>query len=182
MPSLTTPRLRLDRYTLEDVDALHRLWTNDAVRRFLFDDQAISRERALELVAQSLELWNTRGFGQFTVRRQDAPGELLGFAGLYQNENSPGVEIIYGLAPSCWHQGYATEATRAVLGFAFGPLALPRVWSRIDPPNKSSIRVMQRLGLTEITTAEDQFRTWVCDATQYRALSMPASQGSSSLP
>jgi ribosomal-protein-alanine N-acetyltransferase len=59
-----------------------------------------------------------------------------------------GLEIFYSLAPGSWGQGYATEAARAVLDHALGPLGLPEVLAEVDEGNTASIAVIERLGMT----------------------------------
>jgi RimJ/RimL family protein N-acetyltransferase len=57
-------------------------------------------------------------------------------------------EIGWTLAEESWGKGYATEAARAVLAFAFGTLDYSAVYSQTSDSNGSSTRMMQRLGLT----------------------------------
>jgi RimJ/RimL family protein N-acetyltransferase len=47
-------------------------------------------------------------------------------------------------------RGLATEAARVVLVHAFDRLDLPRVLADVDEPNEASVRVLQRLGATEL--------------------------------
>jgi ribosomal-protein-alanine N-acetyltransferase len=54
----------------------------------------------------------------------------------------------YSLAPSSWGQGYATEAARAVVEHALGPLGLPEVLAEVDEGNAASVAVVKRLGMT----------------------------------
>lgn len=75
--------------------------------------------------------------GLFHVRTDAAPDELRG-----QNE------IGWTLAEDYWGHGYATEAARAVLAFAFGTLRLPVVYSQTSDSNAPSTRMMARLGFT----------------------------------
>ena len=75
-------------------------------------------------------------------------GEDIGFCGLREFDDPPQVEILYALLPAHWHQGLATEASREVLRYAFEELGLDRVYAGADPPNETSFRVMERLGMT----------------------------------
>ena len=59
-----------------------------------------------------------------------------------------GLEVFYGLAPGSWGKGFATEAARAVLDHALGPLGLPEVLAEVDEGNTGSIAVIERLGMT----------------------------------
>jgi ribosomal-protein-alanine N-acetyltransferase len=54
----------------------------------------------------------------------------------------------YMIAADHWGNGYATDAARTVLRFAFGPLALHRVTAAIGPENSASIAVVKNLGFS----------------------------------
>jgi len=79
-------------------------------------------------------------------RRSD--GEFIGFVGLNEPRFRPGVEIGWRLTRSAWGNGYATEAARAVLAFAFDELRLDEVISFTSTTNVASQRVMERIGMT----------------------------------
>jgi len=73
--------------------------------------------------------------GLFHVRTDAAPVTLRG-----QNE------IGWTLAEEFWGYGYATEAARTVLAFAFEELQFPVVFSQTSESNAPSTRMMVRLG------------------------------------
>lgn len=146
---LATPRLRLRPCAPADVDALHALWVDAAVRRFLWDDVVIPRETAAEVVSASEASFAAAGYGQWVIERDDRGG-LVGFAGLRPVDAAgaaPEIELLYGLAPAHWGRGYATEASRAVLAHGFGRCGLARILGRTDAPNRASARVLERLGM-----------------------------------
>ena len=148
---MATERLMLVRFAREHVRFLHRLWTEPAVRRFLWDDRLIAEDEAAAVVESSLDSFRRHGFGMWLVVLE--PGAVpIGFCGLRHFGDPPeDVEILYGLLPTHWGSGLATEAARAVLdvGFAAG---LPRVFAGADPPNAASIRVIERLGMHYVGT------------------------------
>ena len=78
----------------------------------------------------------------------EADGEFIGFVGLNEPRFRPGVEIGWRLAREAWGHGYATEAARAVLAFAFDELGLAEVISFTSTTNVRSQRVMERIGMT----------------------------------
>jgi len=45
-----------------------------------------------------------------------------------------------------WGNGYAAEAMAAVVGVAFGPMGLERLWARFHAGNEASRRLLERLG------------------------------------
>jgi hypothetical protein len=82
----------------------------------------------------------------FSLSRKNRAERFIGWAGLLHPEGWPGVEIAWGFAPSCWGQGFATEAAASVLRYAFDRLRLPRLASIIHPENAASIRVAMKIG------------------------------------
>lgn len=97
---LHSDRLRMRPYAIEDVDALHQLWCNPNVRRYLFDDQIVPRKFVVEEVDRTLADFAVRGWGQCSVFLRDST-EPIGFCGFRIMEGSPAPQLIYGLSPSC---------------------------------------------------------------------------------
>ncbi len=129
-----------------DLDDLHALWTDRAVRRFLWDDRAIAREEAADVVEASLRSFDESGYGQWVLAV--APDSAtVGFCGLRPIDAGPEIELLYGLHPAHWGCGLATEASSAVLAYAFEELNLAAVAARVDAPNQASLRVLERLGM-----------------------------------
>jgi [ribosomal protein S5]-alanine N-acetyltransferase len=144
---LRSERLELEPFSFQDTPFLHALWTDPSVRRYLWDDRAITAEEAAAVIAASRLSFQLHGFGMWVLRLK--PDLVpIGFCGLRHFGEPPvDVEVLYALLPSHWHLGLATEAASTVLGFAF-TTGLPRVFAGADPPNAASIRVMRRLGMT----------------------------------
>jgi ribosomal-protein-alanine N-acetyltransferase len=143
---LATPRLRLRPAEDGDVDALHALWTDPDVRRWLWDDVVIERATAAERVAASRASFARSGFGHWIVTRA-GDGAWLGSVGLVELDPEVGPEVLFAFHPRHWGHGYATEASRAVLAHGFGHCGLARVVGRTDAPNQASARVLERLGM-----------------------------------
>jgi 3-dehydroquinate dehydratase/shikimate dehydrogenase len=89
-----------------------------------------------------------RGWGLWAV---EINGELAGFTGLarpaFEAHFMPCTEIGWRFRPQFWGQGYATEAARLAMLFAFSTLRLEEVVSFTARVNLRSINVMQRLGM-----------------------------------
>ena len=91
------------------------------------------------------------GFCFWTLERK-ADEAFLGYCGL-KRTNLPDtpvendVEIGWRLREDAWGQGYATEAATAVLDWAWANLNAPRIVSFTIPANRSSQRVMRRIGM-----------------------------------
>lgn len=75
-------------------------------------------------------------------------GLYIGRCGMKRSDHELRDAMIwYSLDPAYQGKGYATEASRALVRFAFEQLGLHRVWADADPRNPASIRVMERLGM-----------------------------------
>ena len=148
---LSTTRLDLRPVQIGDVEVVHELWTNGDVRHFLFDERVIPLDEARSIVEQSLLSFQERGFGIWLVySRQTA--QLIGFAGLMQSsDESP--NLIYGVHPDFCGNGFATEASKAVLDYAFDTLGLKSVKADVDEPNVISVRILEKLGMKQIRRA-----------------------------
>ena len=145
---IQTARLLLRPFREEDEAGLHRLWNDQLVRRYLWDGRPVPRHVVAKHIERSQRSFKEYGFGHFTISPTSAPTRTIGFAGLVPREKLGYVELYYGLLPSYWGQGLATEAARAVLQFGFEGIGLPQILAGADPPNTSSFRVMARLGMT----------------------------------
>jgi len=144
--TLSSTRLRLRPVGAGDVEALHRLWMDPQVRRFLWDDIVISRAQAEAVVAAGVADFAAHRFGLWAVFPRHT-AELIGFSGVRSADGGASPELLYGLHPHWWGCGFATEAARAVLSYAFATLGCARITAATDAPNAASVRVLQRLGM-----------------------------------
>jgi ribosomal-protein-alanine N-acetyltransferase len=99
---IETARLRLRQVSIRDLNALYRIWTEPPVRRFFWDGEVISKERAEAAVREGREDFAKHGFGLWVA---EVGGCLIGFCGLRRLDYASGVEILYGFAPSHWDRG-----------------------------------------------------------------------------
>lgn len=148
---LKTTRLRLEPCRMEDLERTHALWTDEHVRRFLFDDRLISLAEARSFIEASLENFKRYGYGLWLVLTRDSD-QLVGFAGLLRSdEEAP--NLIYGIHPDFAGQGYATEAAGRVLSYALESLGLSKVKADVDEPNVESVHVLEKLNLKRVNSA-----------------------------
>lgn len=72
------------------------------------------------------------------------------------NPNFRSASLGYCLHQAAWGRGYATEAARALLQWAFDTLEVNRIQSEADSRNVASARVLEKLGFElEGTLRED---------------------------
>lgn len=158
MIDLDTERLRLTPFTMDHLDALHALWTDPDVRRYLWDDEVISRERAAAVIAESERNFAERGYGFWVMllrgEAMDEPDVVIGFCGYRVFEDSGEPELLCGILPRYWGKGLVSEAGHAVVRHGFERNGFTRIIAATDTPNQSSVRVMQRLGMVFLRRGE----------------------------
>jgi RimJ/RimL family protein N-acetyltransferase len=142
--TLETPRLRLRPLADADLDGYAAMCSDPEVMRFL-GGETLSREDAWRQMAMLAGHWQLRGYGMWALEEK-ATGRFAGRVGPHFPEGWPGREVGWALARPFWGRGYAFEAARASIDFAFARLGWERVISLIHSDNARSIRLAERLG------------------------------------
>lgn len=101
--------------------------------------------------AKSMQLYAQRGFS-FLFLIEKATGEMVGHAGikLVDNPHAPNQgehEIGWLVREDRWRLGYAEEAIRAVIDWAFGRVGAPHVVALTSEANVPSWKLMEKLGM-----------------------------------
>lgn len=144
--ALETEHLVLRPLSEADLDPLHRISNDLLVRRYLWDDEPVSKAQIEGIYAQSVREFAEKGLRLFGIRLRGEE-ELLGICGFRSLENSGEIELAYELSPEWWGRGLTTEASRACLRYAFEEVGLERVVAGVEPQNVASIKVIERLGM-----------------------------------
>ncbi len=145
---LSGGRICLRRWRHEDRDAFAAM--NADARVMEFFARPLHRVESDAFADRIQQHFDQHGFGLWAV---EMPGVIpfIGFAGLqwarFTAPFTPCVEVGWRLAFAHWGRGYATEAARLALGYAFGALALSEVVSFTSSFNRRSRAVMERLGM-----------------------------------
>jgi [ribosomal protein S5]-alanine N-acetyltransferase len=155
-PTLQTSRLRLRPFTEADADALYALHSDAYVLRYWDSSPWTEPARAGRFIATCRELAD-EGTGARVAIDRLSDGVFLGWCGLSRyNADYRSASLGYCLNEAAWGQGYATEAARALLQWAFDTLDLNRVQAEADTRNAASAAVLKKLGfLLEGTLRED---------------------------
>lgn len=106
------------------------------------------------------------GWGAWYVTRREDP-LLVGTVGLKGRPRDGTAEIGYTFVHEAHGSGYATEAARALVAWAFAHPEVHRVCAQAHPDHGPSLRVMQRLGFSYAgpgsegdTVCYHVYRTW----------------------
>ncbi len=140
-----TDRLLLRPPQQVDLDAFIDIHGDPDVVRHLTLQGDPGRAGAWRMLALLVGHWHLRGYGQWTVVEK-ASGLTVGRVGLWNPEGWPGLEVGWVIRRTHWNRGYATEAARTALAYAFDDVGADHVISLIAPDNHRSLRIAEKLG------------------------------------
>jgi RimJ/RimL family protein N-acetyltransferase len=146
IPILQTERLTLRMLQGSDFEEYAAIHTDPEVTRYTTRTH-LDRIEAWRHLAIVCGHWHLRGFGMWGVFEKDT-GRLAGRTGFHYPDSWPAFELGWTMGRAFWGKGYATEAARECLRYAFEDMGRDHVISLIDPENVASIRVAERIGET----------------------------------
>jgi len=148
---IETQRLILRNFRLSDVEAFQAILAKDEVMHFLPESvMTIGEVRKIVDWYQDTYVKNTpEKILKWTLAVCLKPSnEIIGWSGVGPLEfDETQTELFYGIDAAYWSHGYATEASRAVLDYAFNTIGLKRIVAVVNPDNIASVRVAQKLGM-----------------------------------
>jgi RimJ/RimL family protein N-acetyltransferase len=141
---LRSARLGFRRWTVSDLSLANGLWGDPAVTRLIggpFTEEQIRSRLSLEMETQSahgIQYWPI-----FLL----ATGQHVGCCGLRRRDPDRAIyEIGFHIRKAEWRKGYASEAARAVIAYAFDSTHAAALFAGHNPANESSRRLLQKLG------------------------------------
>ena len=155
-PTLHTARLLLRPFNDSDADALFALHSNTTVLRYWDAPPWSERVRAERFIAACGRMAE-EGNGARLAMDRVSDKAFIGWCGLTRwNPEFRSTSMGFCLDDAAWGHGYATEAARALLQWAFDTLEMNRVQAETDTRNTASARVLEKLGFVrEGTLRED---------------------------
>lgn len=132
--------------TVDDFDEYAAIHMDPDITRYTARME-FTRLDAWRHLAMIVGHWQLRGYGMWGVFEKDS-GRLAGRVGFYNPDTWPAFELGWTIGKSFWGKGYATEAAKRCLEYAFEEMGKEHVISLIDPANVASIRVAERIGET----------------------------------
>ena len=141
--NIETERLIMRQWQQSDYSIYAEYYADKQSAKFV--GGAVDSRKAWRQMATLAGHWLLKGYGIWAVEEKSS-GEFIGAVGLWEPEGWPEMELGYWLVNSAHGKGYATEASVRAREFAYSELAATTLVSYIDPENKSSISVAERLG------------------------------------
>ncbi|MDL5045730.1 GNAT family N-acetyltransferase [Oscillatoria amoena NRMC-F 0135] len=108
-----------------------------------------------EFLQYAVIAWNAGLDYSFSIRMVGS-NRLVGSIGAINDAGK--IQFGYFIAPSQWGRGYATAATRALIGVLKELPQVQQIKTFVDIENLASIRVLQKCGLVEEARIPAYFR------------------------
>lgn len=143
---LETERLQLRTLTLDDAGFVLRLLNEPSFIQNIADRGVRTIDQARDYILKGpIASYEKFGFGLWLVETKSAAAPI-GMCGLLKRDVLDDVDIGYALLSEFWSQGYALEAASGAMAYAGKTLGLNRVVAVVNPDNKASIRLLEKLG------------------------------------
>lgn len=145
-PVIETARLILRPWRGEDVGPNTAMLSDPGTARYITPDgKPVDELNGWRNSAIQSGHWALHGFGLFVVEEKSS-GTFAGRVGPWYPPTWPGFEVGWGIAKEFRGKGYALEAARASIDWAFATFEIERIIHCIDPENAASQAVARRLG------------------------------------
>src|ERR1700687_3587331 len=146
-PVIETERLKLRPWRGADIAPNTAMLSDPGTARYITTDgkpvtDELTGWRNAAVIAGH---WVLHGAGMFVVEEK-ASGKFAGRVGPWSPPGWPGFEVGWGIAKEFRGKGYATEAARASIDWAFATFDVERIVHCIDSENTASQAVARRLG------------------------------------
>ncbi len=96
-------------------------------------------------LASDIGHWTLRGFGMWMIEEKTTR-KAIGGCGIMWPEDWPRHELTWWVVPSARRQGYALEASRAAIDWAYDELGWDQVETHMNDGNHAARRLAEKLG------------------------------------
>ena len=146
---LQLPRLLLRRPQLTDAPALFACGSHPEVARYADWPRATAIEPGIERIRRADERWAAGNYYWVITLPAENHATIGAISSSVEDHSA---EFGFFIHPHHWRQGYATEASQAVVDWALSQPGIGRVWATCDVENLASVRVLEKAGLTREDT------------------------------
>ncbi|WIV12687.1 GNAT family N-acetyltransferase [Proteiniborus sp. MB09-C3] len=151
---IETERLYLRHFDMEkDLKAYADIMGENEVGKWLPKGEGHTIEETERFMNYILKHWEKYNYGIWAVVDKETDC-LLGHCGLNFIRDLSETEVLYAFGRHARGKGYATEAAKASLKYAFEKLDFDHIIALAKPLNKASINVIEKLGLKFVKDME----------------------------
>lgn len=155
---IETDRLLLRELLFSDVDGLLELESNPNVHLFVGNKPVTHIDECRAYVEFIHQQYKDFGTGRWAVILKET-NEFLGWSGIKFitneiNNHKDFYEIGYRFIEKHWGKGYATEAGKAFIDYAFNEMKVGALYAYADAGNENSRKILEKLGLRYVNSFE----------------------------
>lgn len=146
---IETQTMLLRTIELADAPVLFSYWSDPMVARYMNIKPFEKLEQATEMIGLLNQLAQQEQAVRWAiVRKRDQL--VMGSCGFnnWDKENRR-AEIGYELGQHFWRQGIMTEVLSAMVAYGFAKMELNRIQALVEPANKASLQLLQKLGFQQ---------------------------------
>ncbi len=150
---LTTERLYLKEFTIDDAQLLIDLNSDPEVTRYTGDGPVKDLTEAKRILTDIIFPQYKNKMGRWAVYL-NSTDEFIGWCGVKYVEDEKEYDLGYRFFKQHWGKGYASEAASAVMDYAINTLQLKEIIGRAAIDNKASIAVLKKMGMKYLKNDE----------------------------
>ncbi|WP_428229808.1 GNAT family N-acetyltransferase [Flavobacterium sp.] len=163
---IETERLILRELVLSDADGMFELDSNPNVHLFLGNKPVKNVEQSVDQIKNIQQQYKDLGTGRWAVVLKET-NEFLGWSGIKFitneiNNHKDFYEIGYRFIEKHWGKGYATEAGKAFVDYAFDVIKVDALYAYADAGNEGSRKILEKLGFRYVNSFEyeEELEVW----------------------
>lgn len=147
IPMITTPRLVLRPFTMNDRDVLFAIVQEPDVFLYFPTTDAWPMDKVERYINYQIAHWKKFNYGHWAVVMRGT-GQIIGWNGLEYLPETDETEVGYLISGAFWGQSYATESAGAAVKFGLNRIGLKEIIGLTHPQNLASQRVLEKSGLS----------------------------------
>lgn len=163
---IETERLILRELLLSDAEGMFELDSNPNVHLFLGNKPVTVIEQSVDIIKNIQQQYKEFGIGRWAVILKET-GAFIGWSGIKFitteiNNNKNFYEIGYRFIEKHWGKGYATEAGKAFVDYAFNEMKVEALYAYADAGNESSRKILEKLGFHFVNSFvfDEELEVW----------------------
>ena len=145
--NIQTERLLLRRFTIDDAQAMFDNWASDE-KTVKYSSRKLHKDvdETKTILKSWISKYSDLSYYHWVIVYEGTPVGAINLHALSNDDMN--CRIAFSIGSKWWNKGITTEATRAVIDFAFNKLNMHRIAALHSATNVASGRVMQKAGMT----------------------------------
>lgn len=157
-PEIETEHLYLREISLNDSDQMFKIWSDKDVMKYFGMAPLTCKEQMQGIIENMQNSFEAERTFRWAITKK-GDNKIIGSCGFHSwVKGFFRIQLGYELSKDYWRQGIMYEAVSGMINFGFDILDLNRIEALVEPPNKASSGLLQKLGFKyEGTLEEYQF-------------------------